>query len=369
MSSKEPRLFVRFQENAFQGSTRALLFFILGAAAGGIGVEIVQSLPGEWVAGTALILAGLVLIVIGIFLLFQRIIRRVNDTIEVSRALKEPGAPFAMPASGSGGLVEAWIVLPSNFRGGVSKPSGILLGSAILVIIGVVAGTVDLVAQPSSRSGTGFLYLALFALLGPLLLIMVDVQRPIPGLLAENPTHRVYLAEAGIEGPLYPYMSYRRERGTAVIRSPWFGLVRVRLPAPNQVPWRLLRVTTTRTRDGPNQDTSCLSISRAMLPMGFGGLQLTDGFLPAGGGERDRRLGSGMVVALRRADLGRVLWRASQAGSRLSAAFDQLTPIGKAAVLAARIDGNSRLSRPLSGPWFVWLPSPGSESELVTWLA
>jgi hypothetical protein len=245
--------------------------------------------------------------------------------------------------------------------------SSLSFGLAAILAVGVAAGAIDLIAQPSNRSGNAVFALAVFAVLVPVCLVIADAQRRIPGLWAASPSPEVAFNEFGVEGPFYPYSAYQFEAGTAVIRSPWFKFVRIRLPAPNQIPWKLLIVTVTRTRDGPNHDTAFLSLRRARLPIGFGGLQISEGSLGSEG-TGDPRLGYGLVVALRREELVRVLWRAGQAGSRLVAEFGQLTAVGQAAVKAASIEGNSRLGRPFSGPWFVWLPSPGSESELAAWL-
>ena len=152
-----------------------------------------------------------------------------------------------------------------------------------------------------------------------------------------------------------------------MIRSPWFKFIRARLPAPNQVPWKLLTVTSRAIPESLDPDIALLSLSRARLPIGMGGLQISDGFLPSGG-TGNPRLGFGMVMTVRRQEVVRVLWRASQGGSRLIVEFGQLTPAGQAALKSAGLEGNSRLGRPLSGPWLVWLPAARAESDLAAWL-
>lgn len=368
MGAPDPRTFSGFQERASRGEGWAFRFVLLGLVTGAAGVVLDQAVPGALLVAVILLPVGVGLLFFGILLTVRQIFRRAKETVKVVRSLRQPEPPNPLPDSALGGAIPGNIFLPPAIRSASGRLSWGLVVLAALLAFGVAVGAVDLVIQPPNRTASAFEFLVLFSLLVPALLVMADLQRPIPGLLAEAPSPVVYFTEGGAEGPFYPFSAYQPEAGRSVIRSPWFKFVRVRLPAPNQIPWKLLSVTITWTRGGSDLRTAYISLSRAALPIGFGGLQLTDGFLPTGG-TGDRRLGFGMVVAIRRDDLERVLWSASRGGSRLVAVFDQLTPVGQAAVRSAQIAGNSVVNRPLSGPWFVWLPEPGSGPELGSWLS
>ncbi|MCI4356664.1 MAG: hypothetical protein L3K18_05930 [Thermoplasmata archaeon] len=367
MTASDPRAFARFQETASRGVGRAVLFFFLGGAVAATGITLYPSIPSEWVLADLLALVGLGLMGVGLSLLIQHLVNRVRDTRDVARALRPPDAAAQILSSSSGGEIVGRVLRPPSVGRVTGGMFALSLALAVLLSIGVAVGAIDLVIQPSHRSEPAALFLVLFAAFVPVFLLFADVQQPIPGLWSETPSPVVYLTERGVEGPFYPFSAYQPEGGAVVIRSPWFKFVRVRIPAPNQIPWKLLIVTAPRTRGGPTQNTSFLSLNRAQLPIGMGGWQLSEGFLPSGG-SGDPSLGFGMVVTIRRDESVRVLWAASQAGSRLVTEFEQLTPTGKQALKSAGLEGNSRLSRPFSGPWFVWLPSPGSESELAGWM-
>jgi hypothetical protein len=342
------------------------LFLLSGIGVAGAGVALSQSVAGAWVLADVLVIAGFGLLGIGILMAVQNLLRRATETAEVARALRVPGPPAPIPTEAPGDATVGRVVLAHGLSQSSSPISSLSFALAAILAVGVAAGALDLLAQPTNRSATAVFYLAVFAVFVPVFLLFADAQRRIPGLWAATPSPKVSFHELGVEGPFYPYSAYRFDAGTAVIRSPWFKFVRIRLPAPNQIPWKLLTVTVARTRDGPNHDTAFLSLRRARLPIGFGGLQISEGSLgPEGTG--DLRLGYGLAVALQKEELVRVLWTAGQAGSRLGAEFGQLTAVGQGAVKAAAIEGNSRFIRPLSGPWFVWLPSPGTESELAAW--
>ena len=366
MAGKDPRSFARFQEGASRGLDRAFLFLFLGVATGGVAIVVIRNLPGQLIPGIALGLVAIALLAVAILLLLQTAAQRVRETVAITRELRTPAPPPQPtdPIPGRGFRGEA--VLPGLPRS-TSNASTFVLVVAVLVIVGVVAGAVDVALQPRYRTEQALLYLGLFALLGPALLVMGDQMRPIPGFMGGSPSRPVGFTEGGVEGPFHPPSAYQDDAGSVVIRSRWFGFAQARLAAPNQIPWRLLILTATLTRAGPQGATAYLSLRRAMLPVGFRGLQLSDGFLPASG-VADPRFATGLIVAVARGDLVPVLWAGYRGGSRLSVVYDQLTPLGQAAVTAARIEGNSRMNRPLAGPWFIWLPNPDSPAQLAAWL-
>ena len=167
MTASDPRTFARFQENALRGTNRAFFFFLVGFVVASLGLALAQSVPTDWYIGDILAVAGLGIIFYGLSLSIRNILRRVKDTVEVSRALRtpDPAAPLPSPASGDASVGQ--VLLPPTPSRGTSSPSTFLRWFAALMGVGVVAFATDLILRPGDRSEQAIIYLVLLAVLVP----------------------------------------------------------------------------------------------------------------------------------------------------------------------------------------------------------
>jgi hypothetical protein len=348
---------------------RAHLIIFAGMVTVGACVISGQAVPALWPLTVPLGVGGLVLLYYGLARMIQATSAKIRSNIRVARArtAQEPSATRA--PSGSVSTVRAGVILRADQLGSAGRLPVYAIAFSALIGLAVSAGLAEVLLVPADLTVGAVLILVLVGAIIPLVLLLGDINRGIPGLFERASKPAVFLSETGVDGLFYPTSTYHSEPEGYTIRSPWFHLVKARLPTPNHIPWRLLMVTAPKMHSEQNTELSILSLSSVELPWWVGGLSVGPGFLPSGG-VGDPRLGSGLIVTVWRSELDQVLWWALQGGSRLVAEYGQLSQQGRRAVEGATLAGNSRLNRPLNSslPWFVWLPPPSSPEELSSWL-
>jgi hypothetical protein len=364
----ETAAYPRTEPRTRAANQRAFLVLLLGVGLGGTGVIALSSGLEPILAFVALAVVGTVLLFAGIVLLLAAMAATLSENLSVGRAVTAPMAA----ASGAWSLPEnalrASILLKTDFARSVRRTSGTLLGLAILVLAGVGAGAAAYAVGTYGRPLIDFELLGLFALLGAVMLVLADMRRLLPKFLSGGVPHYLFIDRWGLSGPLYPLAEYGRDPAGYAIRSPWFAIVLARLPAPNQIPWRLVSLCASRIRDERDPSLSYISLAPARFPVWMRGLKINDGFLPTAG-IGDSSFGYGLIVAVLRNQLLSILWMAFQGGSRLFAEYGQLTPTGQQATRAFAGIGTVSWNRPLNGPWFVSLPPPQNPGELASWFA
>lgn len=321
--------------------------------------------------GWAIVAVGLVgfgLAVAGMFLTVGTSIGRLRERIRVGRAVTAPEQPAPLrPATEAEGVRGA-IVLREDYRQRLRLGFFAIIALATLFAAGAIAAGVGLLFGRFGPPPASLYLVLLLAALPPLFLLMADTRRGSVGFLAGGPARALFFTSQGVEGALYPFSEYQPEPDGYTLRTRWFHVVLARLPAPNQIPWRLVSIVAARVHDDRDPNVALVALLPAAVPWWMGGLKIVEGFWPSGM-SGDSRLAVGLVVAVPRSQLDSFLWMAFRGGSRLFAENSQLTPAGRAAAREYVGKWTSFGSRPLNNaPWYVSLPPPSSREELAGWV-